>query len=177
MKLTFGQSPVNATMVPSNSTASGPGRGGWGGGGGWRRGWRAGVGGAGGDGGAGGGGAGVGVPEAPACLTVNVVPPTVTAPSRAAPALTAIVTPTAALAVPLAGLDTAIQAAWLAALHWHPVNVVSVNESVPPAAATDASAGAIENVHGAAAWLSGSWRSSMVSAAERADGTGFSETV
>ena len=54
----------------------------------------------------------------------------------------------------VAELDTAIHAAWLAALHWHPVNVVSVNESVPPAAATDASAGAIENVHAAAAWLS-----------------------
>ena len=149
MKLMFGQSPAQRDdgsfelhCFRPRERRLGRRRRGAGGGG---------VGGAGGD--AGGAGAG-GVAEAPACLTVNVVPPTVTAPSRAAPALTAIVTPTAALAVPLAGLDTAIHAAWLAAFHWHPVNVVSVNESVPPAAATDASAGAIENVHAAAAWLS-----------------------
>jgi hypothetical protein len=70
--------------------------------------------------------------------------------------LAATVRPTVALAVALAALETVIHGAWLVALHWHPVNVVRENESGPPAAATDAAAGAIENVHAAAAWLSGS---------------------
>jgi hypothetical protein len=84
---------------------------------------------------------------------VNVCPATATAPLRAAPPFASIRKSTVALAVPLVPLAIEIQGVLLAALHEHPVSVVTENERLPPAAPIAASAGAIEYVQGAAAWL------------------------
>jgi hypothetical protein len=74
----------------------------------------------------------------PACVTVNVCPPTVIVPVRLAlPVLAATLNDTVAVPVPLAALVTVIQLAVLDAVHAQPAMVVTVNDPVPPAAGTD----------------------------------------
>lgn len=87
---------------------------------------------------------------------MKVLPATVTVPSRGAPALAANARPTVALALPEAPLAMVIQGAVLAALHAQPLSVATSIGKAPPAAAIEASDGAMAYVHGAAAWLTGS---------------------
>jgi hypothetical protein len=60
---------------------------------------------------------------------------------------------TVPLPLPLAALVREIQASLLRAVHAHPAGVVTLDEPVPPSAATDWLAGVIEYEHGAPAWV------------------------
>ena len=99
-------------------------------------------------GGGGGGGGGGGA----ACESVNVWPPMVMVPLRAPPVFAAALKPTLPLPLPDAPEVTVIQSGALdVAVHAHAASVVTATDPVPPAGSTDADAGAIEYVHGAAA--------------------------
>jgi hypothetical protein len=81
----------------------------------------------------------------PACVTVNVCPPTVIVPVRLMlPVFAATENVTLPVSEPLAELVTVIQLAPLAAVQAQPADVVTVNEPVPPAAATDCESGESE---------------------------------
>jgi hypothetical protein len=79
----------------------------------------------------------------PACVTVNVCPPTVIVPVRLAlPVFAAALNDTVPVSEPLAEL--VIQLAPLVAVQLQPAIVVTVKEPVPPAAGTDCETGESE---------------------------------
>lgn len=82
---------------------------------------------------AGGGGGGGGGVDA-SSETVNVWPPIVTVPCRAAPVFTAIVSTTTAVPVPDPALVTVIHGELDWAVHAHALAVVSVTGTTAPAA-------------------------------------------
>ena len=89
--------------------------------------------------GAGGGGAG-----AAACDTVNVCPPAVKVPIRAAPVFAATVNATVPLPVPDVPLVSVIHATFDAAVHGQPLEVLTFVEPLPPFAPMSALEGEIE---------------------------------
>jgi hypothetical protein len=94
----------------------------------------------------------VGVQGAPACVTVNVLPPTVSVPVRGAVAvLAATAYVTEPLPLPAAPALMVIHASLLVAVHAQPVDAVTATVPVPAAAVTLADAGEIVGVQGAAA--------------------------
>ena len=101
------------------------------------------------DGGGGGGGGGAAAPW----LIVNVCPPIVTVPLRAAPLLAAALIVTLPLPVPLAAVVTVIHGAFDVAVHAHDAAPVTVTVvvAVPPSGAMVAFDGDRENVHGGGA--------------------------
>ena len=89
---------------------------------------------------------------AAAWLTVNVSPAMVSVPLRAPPVLAATLNPTDPLPLPLAPDVMLIQEALVAAVHAHPLLVVTATGAPAPLAApTDWLRGVIENVQGGAA--------------------------
>ena len=89
---------------------------------------------------------------AAACVTVNVAPAIVSVPVRLeATVFAATLKPTVPLPEPVAPLVTVIHAALLAAVHAHPVGIVTSLLPVPAAAVNDWLAGEIAAVQLAAA--------------------------
>ena len=78
-----------------------------------------------------------------ACVTVNVCPPIVSVPVRAAPLFAATVNETVVLPLPDVLLEMLIQSAFDFAVHVQPPFVASATLPFPPAAANDALDGAI----------------------------------
>lgn len=82
------------------------------------------------------------VQDAAACVIVNVWPPAVTVPVRAAVvAFAATLKPTVPLPEPLAPLVIVIHDALLVAVQAHPLPLVTLNDPVLPPATTDCEAG------------------------------------
>jgi hypothetical protein len=87
---------------------------------------------------------------AAAWLTVNVCPPIVTVPLRAAPLFAAAATVTLPLPVPLAPAGTVSHGAFAVAVHAHEdADAVTATVAVPASAASVALGGAMLNVQGA----------------------------
>ena len=87
---------------------------------------------------------------APACVTVNVLPATVSVPVRGVVAVdAATVKPTDPLPVPLPPAVRVNQAALLVADHPHPAPAVTPTLPLPPAAVNDCETGEIAGAHGA----------------------------
>src|SRR5439155_1610012 len=90
----------------------------------------------------------------PACVTVKVLPATVSVPVRDVPAVfAAMLNVTLPLPVPAAPVATVIHASLLTAVHAHPVGAVTVVLPVPPPATTDWLVGEIVSVHVTPAWV------------------------
>jgi hypothetical protein len=112
---------------------------------------------------------------AAACVTVNVCPPTVSAPLRCdALGLAVALKLTVPLPLPLAPLViVSHEVALLTAVHAQPPGAVTAVDPVAPPNAMDTLAGAIAYVHGAAACVTVSVCPPMVSVPLRCDPFGF----
>jgi hypothetical protein len=96
----------------------------------------------------------VGVHDAAASLTVNVLPPIVSVPLReVVDGFAATLNETVPLPEPLAPAVIVIQVALLAAVHAQPVAAVTLVDEGPPLPPIDRVAGEIAGVHAAAASL------------------------
>lgn len=110
-------------------------------------------------------------------LTVNVCPPIVSVPVRAAPLFGATENATAALPLPDVLLEIVIQSAFDFAVHAQPVLVASARLPPPPADANDAVEGAIAYAHEMPACATEKVRPAIVSDPCRGAMAAFAATV